>query len=680
MARGPMQAASSTTENHRPWAKSEGDEPLPGYRLLEPLGRGGFGEVWKCEAPGGLHKAVKFVAPDPEGGPRAGDCLRQEFDAFQQIKKIRHPFLLTLERVEMINGEMVSVMELADRHLFDRYVECVAQGEIGIPRDELLSYFADAAEALDLITEDYQLQHLDIKPANLFLVGRHVKVGDYGLVSKLDPTGSDQEASRANRGLTPRYAAPEVLRGRVDANSDQYSLALVYFELLTGEFPYTARTPQQMLLQHVTATPNLKALPEGDRPAIARALSKVAADRFPSCLAFVQGLLAVPTAEGQGDHVRRARVDRIVSQGHRIDPSPTTKGQTSRTDTTPTAKGRSVADPSPTARGRVQETPHVTLRAVPSLTVPGRPLPSLTVPNRTAMTPPPVNYQQIQEEEADELLDLVLAATTPVQPVVLQPIRGVVPVGRLTGNEPDPGALDGSELIAALLGYVTAGGHSPQVPGDLGRLADGTWTDTFPATQVAATASFKLAVLREEWGCEQIQTLPNVIVLRRNAPSGGLWGKFSGGKGAGLEIEVRLPAPGKPIGEVRILGRLFGTPDRTFAGQSETAIPQMIREVRRVLQNVDDRRRSPRFATDMPVTVYPIHEDGRVQPGFAGKCRDLSAGGVSFIIDRPAPTRYAYLTFDAVRGYEDYAILVALIRANPAGQQFIAGGRFRTDI
>src|SRR3954468_3665263 len=108
-------APTAESGSHRTCSKTAGPEPLPGYRLLEPLGRGGFGEVWKCEAPGGLHKAVKIVRGDgiiPGGAD-------QELRALQHIKSIRHPFLLSIERVEVIDGQLLLIMELADRSLHD---------------------------------------------------------------------------------------------------------------------------------------------------------------------------------------------------------------------------------------------------------------------------------------------------------------------------------------------------------------------------------------------------------------------------------------------------------------------------------------------------------------------------------------------------------------------------------
>src|SRR6516164_681867 len=107
-----------------PPTKAPASEPIPGYRLIEPLGRGGFGEVWKCEAPGGLLKAIKFVSGGEDQAKDGGAQLRQEYDAFQQVKSIRHPFLLSLERVELVGNELIMVMELADRQLGDRFTEC----------------------------------------------------------------------------------------------------------------------------------------------------------------------------------------------------------------------------------------------------------------------------------------------------------------------------------------------------------------------------------------------------------------------------------------------------------------------------------------------------------------------------------------------------------------------------
>jgi hypothetical protein len=259
-------------------------EPIPGYRLIELLGTGGFGEVWKCEAPGGLYKAIKFVYGNLDSVDGDNFRAEQELSALNRVKEIRHPFVLSMDRIEVVEGELVIVMELADKSLHDRYVECQAAGLIGIPRNDLLRYMRDAAEALDHMIEKYHLQHLDIKPRNLFLISDRVKVADFGLVKQIE-----RQSGMLN-GITPLYAPPETFQGRISEHSDQYSLALVYHELLTGRRPFSGKTARQMILQHTQEAPELRSLPEAERPVVARALAKEPSERWPNCMAFVRAL------------------------------------------------------------------------------------------------------------------------------------------------------------------------------------------------------------------------------------------------------------------------------------------------------------------------------------------------------------------------------------------------------
>jgi serine/threonine protein kinase len=255
---------------------------IAGYALKERIGAGGYGEVWRAEAPGGLAKAVKFVY-----GYLDDQRASAELKALSRIKEVRHPFLLSLERIEIIDGQLMIVTELADFSLKDRYDRCRESGSGGIARDELLQYLQDAAEALDYMSQRHSLQHLDVKPENLLILSDRVKVADFGLVKNIQ----DVTVSMPT-GLTPIYAAPEVFDGCPSLHSDQYSLAIVYQEMLTGTLPFPGRTPAQLAAQHLNSNPRLIALPTADRDTIARALAKKPGDRFPTCREMIDSLKA----------------------------------------------------------------------------------------------------------------------------------------------------------------------------------------------------------------------------------------------------------------------------------------------------------------------------------------------------------------------------------------------------
>src|SRR5438309_2308938 len=187
-----------------------GAEPVPGYRLERLLGRGGFGEVWKAEGPGGVAVALKFVRLDGKaGGP--------ELRSLETMKGVRHGNLLSLFGVWQREPFVILAMELADRSLQDRLHEVQAQGQAGVPLPELLEYLRDAARALDFLNEPrhaqdgktgLSIQHRDVKPHNLLLVGGAVKLADFGLARLLE-----RQVTSHTGAMTPAYAAPEFFKG-----------------------------------------------------------------------------------------------------------------------------------------------------------------------------------------------------------------------------------------------------------------------------------------------------------------------------------------------------------------------------------------------------------------------------------------------------------------------------------
>lgn len=262
-------------------ATKSGSEPIPGYTLRKRLGAGGYGEVWLADAPGGLQKAVKLIY-----GTVDQSHATSELRSLQRIRQVYHPFLLSIERIEIVDNQVIIVTELAENSLLDRFEQCRRKGAPGIDRAQLLDFMRDAADALDFLSQKHALQHLDVKPGNLLIIADRIKVADFGLIKDLH----DQNQSLVS-GLTPTYSAPEIFDGRPDYRSDQYSLAIVYMEMLTGQVPFSGKSTGELARQHLTRSPNLESLPPADRPLVARALAKNPLDRYATCRLFIEQLL-----------------------------------------------------------------------------------------------------------------------------------------------------------------------------------------------------------------------------------------------------------------------------------------------------------------------------------------------------------------------------------------------------
>lgn len=683
--------ANAPTEAIPESAKRPGDEPLPGYRLISPLGRGGFGEVWKCEAPGGLQKAIKFVPSD-----EANHSLRQEFEAFQAIKAIRHPFLLQLERVELTQQELIMVMELADSQLQERFLECRNAGLPGIPKDELLSYLADAAEALDVISVRHGLQHLDVKPANLFLVCGRVKVGDYGLV-RAESTSS----TLSSRGFTPRYVAPEVLKGRVDNRSDQYSLALVYQELLTGTFAYTARTAQQMMMAHASAAPDLSSLPEEDIAPMAIALAKQPEERYSTCLAFVEALMMGGINAPRHDTfkpndtatVTAMQMRRVQSaSGFLSRPNLTTPGPArARTlpgsgsiSSVPPAYGApppqfvmplpgvpqppQFGTPAPAPAARQSASLGSRAFSAPPLTSPRAGLQSFSAPpaqfGRSGSTP----HASIVPEEP---VDLVVSGAARKVQLSDAMLKSVLPTTVLTGRTMVPASVTGDWFVNTLM--AAAIGETDH----LGRTPAGTWIFRFRSVHPISVARHKIEAMKSDEWFDEITDRDSTHILLRRYASAGLFGRF-GGKKAGLELEVAWPT-GRG-GEVDLTAKLFGEPDMKFSRGMAEAMPRIFNEIRSLLKAGDERRKDPRIPSKFALTLYPLKDDGEVLAPIPARCRDLSAGGLCLTAQLPLPTRYVYVEFSDISGIAGLGLLTKMIRSQPNGSEHLFAGRFRVDL
>ncbi|MGW0806674.1 protein kinase domain-containing protein [Nonomuraea sp. NPDC002799] len=217
------------------------------YRLVHPLGAGGFGEVWQ-----GVDErlereiAVKILLG---GGDRDGQAARLFEREAKLGAKLAHPGITVVHDVGVDASCRFVVMELLSGHNLATVLDANPQG---LAVTEVAEWGAQVADAL-AVAHALGIVHRDIKPANLMLLdGGRVKVCDFGIARAAGATNSVTAQGFASLP----YAAPEQLSNdTVDGRADLYALGCTLYHLLTGRPPFPGETPVEILAGHLSRLP-----------------------------------------------------------------------------------------------------------------------------------------------------------------------------------------------------------------------------------------------------------------------------------------------------------------------------------------------------------------------------------------------------------------------------------------
>lgn len=262
------------------------------YELLEELGSGSQATVYRAKQPG-LDREVAIKVVHLAGGDTSEFLARFEQEA-QVAARLEHPNILPVHDYGKQVGCAYFVMRLVRGGTLAQRMK---QGRV--PDDELLRIVEQIAAALDF-AHARSVVHRDVKPANILLSGDGLALlADFGIAKLLE--GSALVSQPGMIACTPHYASPDPLSGEpLDGRSDQYSLAVVAYELLAGKRPFESATPRELLHEHAIRQPPFHGEWFAQHPAavavLRRALAKERSHRFACCIEFVGELRAALSA------------------------------------------------------------------------------------------------------------------------------------------------------------------------------------------------------------------------------------------------------------------------------------------------------------------------------------------------------------------------------------------------
>lgn len=268
------------------------------YHILDKLGEGGMGAVYKAEQPAIKRVVVvKVLSANVADNRDMLERFKRELDI---IARLEHPHILPVYDFGEFEGSPYIVMRyMGGGSLLDRL-----QAR-NLSREELLRAFDQIAQALEYAHER-TIIHRDLKPANVLLdESGNAYLADFGLAKALE---GSQELTKTGSILgTPAYMSPEQARGdKLDQRSDVYSLAIMAYEALAGQQPFQGKSTWDLIRLQITATPPSivsinPELPFEVESVINAALSKNPADRPATVVEFVRALrTALASADSEG--------------------------------------------------------------------------------------------------------------------------------------------------------------------------------------------------------------------------------------------------------------------------------------------------------------------------------------------------------------------------------------------